>query len=108
MNKNQGTWLAAFVLGGLMLIGIVGWMNRGYGEISPVAYEYSKALYSACLNKSELHLSKVEQSLGNSNDESLTSNERIWLEAIFDEARDGNWQAAAKKARRMMEDQVQY
>ena len=84
------------------------WLNRGYGEVSPLTYQYSKALYSACLNRSTSHLDQVEQLLSKADAESLPTKERQWIDDIIVEARDGDWQSAAKKARRMMEDQVRY
>lgn len=107
MTKNRSVVLGAVVLTGFLLIGF--WcLNPRYGEVSPLTYECSKALYSACLNKSEEHLKRVEELLAASDLEVLPANERYWIEAIIAEAHGGDWQTAAKKARRMMEDQVKY
>ncbi|MCP4097671.1 MAG: hypothetical protein GY748_15670 [Planctomycetaceae bacterium] len=100
-----------FVLFSGMLLVLVGgylWANRGYGEVSPDTYQFSKALYSACLKKSDEHLDMVDKLLDESDDLSLPSNERIWIEKIIKLARSGDWKSAAKKAKRMMEDQVKY
>ena len=108
MTTNQSVWLGATMLAGVVLLVGFGWLNCGYGEVSPLTYEYSKALYSACLNKNEEHLSKVDELLASNNATDLPVKERQWINALVAEARDGDWQAAAKKARQIMEDQVQY
>lgn len=108
MTMNKSTFLTTLVLAGFLLVLGFWWLNRGYGEVSPMTYEYSKALYSACLNRNEEHLGKVEGLLATNEAEGLPANERKWIDAIIAEARDGQWETAATKARRMMEDQVQY
>ena len=105
MNKNQSLILSIVVVAGIMIAAGL-WLNRGYGQVSPETYQYSKALYSACLSQNEVHLSKVEDMLSNSDD--VPANERTWLETIITQARVGEWQSAAGKARQMMEDQVEY
>ena len=92
----------------LLLFGGYFWLNRGYGEVSPDTYQFSKALYSACLKKSDEHLTKIEELLDESDETSLPSNERIWLDEITKLAQNGDWESAARKAKRMMEDQVKY
>ena len=94
----------------MLLVLVAGylWVNRGYGEVSPETYQFSKALYSACLKKSDEHLDMVDKLLDESDDLLLPSNERIWIEKIINLARSGDWESAAKKAKRMMEDQVKY
>ena len=94
----------------LLLVLVAGYLSvtRGYGEVSPETYQFSKALYSACLKKSDEHLAKVEELLDESDDLSLPSNERIWIDKIIKLARSGDWKSAAKKAKRMMEDQLKY
>lgn len=105
MIKNQSVWLGLVVVAGVLLsIGL--WLNRGYGEVSPETYQYSKALYSACLNKSKDHLSKIETLLSTS--ENVPEGEREWLEAIVAQAQSDDWVSASRNARRMMEDQVKY
>ncbi len=90
----------------LVLVGGYLWMNRGYGEVTPKTYQFSKAIYSACLKKSDEHLAKVRTLLLASDKFSIPTHERVWLEQITDLAQRGNWESAANKARRMMEDQV--
>ena len=83
------------------------WMNRGYGTVSHQTYEFSKAIYGACLAKSEQRLDKIEELLDDPSNAELPSHERKWLETIIADARAENWKTASKKARRMMENQAQ-
>ena len=106
-DKPNVVWPVLLVIGLVVAAGIW-WLNQGYGEVSQQTYEYSKAIYGACLNKNEVHLSKVETMLAGEEASDLPAREKDWLDALVTQARAGNWQAAAKKARRMMEDQVKY
>jgi hypothetical protein len=112
---------SSHLLGGLALalavvIAIVVVSQRGYGKVSSRAYEFSKAIYGACLSQSEARLAKVEKMLdedagqvaeGTASVEQVVSlRERQWLESMIQLARDGQWKSAAKQCRRMMNDQV--
>ncbi len=103
-NSRNVVLLSLFVV----LVGGYWWINRGYGEVSPKTYEFSKSLYSACLKKSEEHLGKVEEMLNEVEGDRLSSNERVWLKQMIELARNGRWESAASKARQMMEDQLEY
>ncbi len=83
-------------------------MNRGYGDVSPRTYEFSGALYSACLKKNEEQVAIVAEMLKETDDKIVSRKERKWLRDIISTAENGNWQTAASRARRMMEDQVDY
>jgi len=87
-------------------LSISAWLNQRYGTVSNQAYEFSKAIYGACLAKSE-RLDKVQQLFDDSSNAELPAHEREWLEAIISTARDENWESAAEQARRMMQDQAQ-
>lgn len=104
MSNRQRTFLGFATLAGIILV-IGFWLNSGYGEVSSETYEFSKALYSACLNKNKDHLNKAEEMVSSSE---LTAHERKWLVAIIKKAQEGNWESASNDARRMMEDQVEY
>ena len=86
------------------------WLGRGYGTVSPDAYQVAQALYSSCLAKSEVRLEAVESTINDAGDPPLeiTAKEQRWLKAIIADAKAGNWQSAAADARQMMEDQVEY
>lgn len=105
-NSRNLTLISFFVT--ILLVGSYVWLYHGYGEVSPRTYQFSKAIYSACLKKNYDHLAKVEELLNESDEASLPPNEAIWLDQIIKIARSGNWEYAAKKAKRMMEDQVKY
>lgn len=79
----------------------------GHPEVSPKSYELATALYSACNRRSEEHLAKVSdlmESHAKSGD--ITNRELEWLQAIVDQAEEGDWEAAASDARQIMKDQV--
>ena len=106
MNKLilSGVLFLALLLGGVFF-----WSNSGYGEVSPDAYEVAKALYGTCLSKNESRLDSVTVMLdGDDRPLEITQTERDWLESMVRSAKDGNWNSAAKSARRMMEDQIKY
>ncbi len=108
IESNRSTGIVAIVVIALAILAAVAWFNQGYGEVSSKTYELSTALYTACMNRSEVHLSKVEELLGTEANESIPSGERQWLQQIIDRARSGDWETAAKSARQIMEDQVDY
>jgi len=97
---------------GVLLIGaaVFFWSSRGYGEVSPDAYAVSKALVGACQAKSSERLEAVIALLDKDADTplSVSDTERGWLESIIKTAKGGDWEFAAKSARRMMDDQVEY
>ena len=80
----------------------------GYGEISPHSYEYAQALYSICNRQDEARLDPFsEQLLAAADAGELPVHEAEWMEDIADLARDGQWEDAARKSRRMLMDQVE-
>ena len=107
MSESNDKKLAFALLAILLVLGGRWWMNRGYGTVSPQTYEFSKAIYGACLSKNEQRLDKVEQLMNDPSHAELPLNEQKWLDAIISDARADNWEAAAKKARSMMKDQAQ-
>jgi hypothetical protein len=82
-------------------------LGCGYGEVSPATYQYAKALYSICNRRAEKQLVPASEQIeaARSRDE-LPEQEAKWLRQIIDDAAGGDWEAATKSARRMMEDQV--
>ena len=107
MNDGTMKKLIAALLAVVLISGAYLWMNRGYGDVSRETYEFSKAIYGACLAQSEQRLDKVQQLLDDPSHAELPSHERKWLETIIADARAENWKTASQKARRMMEDQAQ-
>jgi hypothetical protein len=107
MSDNQVKSSGVFLLAAILVVWGYLWMNQGYGEVSQQTYEFSKAIYGACLAKSEQRLDKIQNLLDDSSGDQLPGHERKWLEAIISNARAENWKVAAKEARSMMEDQAQ-
>jgi hypothetical protein len=79
----------------------------GYGEVSPLTYEYTKALYSICNRRDAERLNLLRDKVATSLDQQeITDQESEWLGGIIAQAESGQWKAAEKEARRLMEDQV--
>lgn len=106
---SNGKVILAVVAALLLGVAITFLTDRGYGKVSPDAYEVSKALYGACLAKSDARLDAVEALFDDDSDQAVELNdkERRWLESMIATAKEGNWESAATSARRMMEDQVE-
>ena len=108
--KNSTT-IGVALLGGLAIAVVMTfWLGRGYGSVSPDAYQVAHALYSSCLAKSEVRLEALESTINDAAEQPLeiTAKEQRWLKEIIADAKAGNWQSAAANARQMMEDQVEY
>lgn len=79
----------------------------GPSEMTPTAYEYSKALYSIANRKAEDRLADVASGIdaaAASGD--ITPAEQSRLKAIVDKAYAGDWKKASKQSRALMESQV--
>lgn len=120
MKSNQVLAIGFSVLL-IVVVATVWWLNRGYGPVSERTYELSKAIYGACLAKSEARLGKIEVLLREevdvapnvddgsiSHEAAVPANERKWMQGIIQLAREGHWETAAKKSRRIMLDQVHF
>ena len=92
------------LLGLLNLLFVVG---CSYGEISGQAYEYAKALYSISNRQDSNRIAVIADRIREDTTAGqLTEQEANWLLAIVEDARQEDWQAAGRAARRMMEDQI--
>jgi hypothetical protein len=81
---------------------------HGYSDASPRTYEYAKALYSICNRQADDKLTEVGAMIdADIASGQLSTREAGWLTAIIDDAARGDWQAAMKEARKLMEDQTQ-
>ena len=79
----------------------------GYGDISPDTYQYAKALYAITNRQVADKLDQVSQQIDLAQRQKrLADHEAQWLDEIIDDARAGQWKAANRAARQMMEDQV--
>ena len=106
MNRLRNWQLSRWPLIGLTLLLVTG--CGGYGEISPTAYEYAKALYSITNRKASESLDSVrDQIIASLEAGDLSQKEADWLTNIIEDSRAGEWQSANSSARRMMEDQIQ-
>ena len=89
----------------LLLVSMLGCQR--YGEVSPTAYGYAKALYSIANRRDVGRLDLVESQLAVSSRENLLSaREQAWLQQIVSASREGNWTAATRDCRTMMEEQA--
>ena len=80
----------------------------GYGKVSPQAYECAKALYAITNRQAADRLPEVETQISESLSKGeLAAQEADWLLDIIKDAENERWEAAAKAARRLMEDQVE-
>ena len=100
MNRLS-KWLPCLV--GLILIS-----GCGYPEVSPLTYEYSKAIYSIA-NQKDLDRLKIIESKINAaaTTGELTDDESKWLGEMIADATSGDWDRASQSARRLMMDQVE-
>lgn len=78
-----------------------------YGELSPTAYEFAKALYSVSNRQAEDKLEATAQQIqqAQSNGD-ISPEEADWLQEIIQQSRAGHWKEANQAARQMMEDQI--
>jgi len=107
MSSSRFKIVIACGLAGIVLVALVLFSQRGYGEVSPKTYEFAKALYSICNRRDASRLDDVSKMISESAAAGeMSQTEAGWLQDIVDEARAGEWKTAAGRARRMMEDQV--
>lgn len=103
---------AYILVGGLVVLSaaIAWWLSREhYGDISDKAYELATATYGACMAKSEQRIDRVEALLDDKEIASQISEQEMrWFRSIIQRARSDNWTSAAKSAKQMMQDQVEY
>jgi hypothetical protein len=104
MHKLRFTWSALLVAAALC-VPVAG--CGGYGAVSPVTYEYAKALYSITNRKAEDKLADVEaQITAASAAGKMSADEANWLMTIVADAKSGDWETANQAARQIMEDQI--
>lgn len=80
----------------------------GYGTVSPAAYDHAIALYQLCNLQRVEKLDAVAAQIETAHTSGkITDTEAEWLSAIVGDAREGNWEAAAREARKIVADQVE-
>lgn len=100
VRDHRGLWM-------LMLGLTVTISGCGYGDVSPMTYEYAKALYSITNRKDATRLDQVKSQIEAALDEEqLSEQEADWLSQIIDNAAAGRWDKANRSARQIMEDQL--
>lgn len=86
------------------LLAIVG---CGYGEVSPTAYGYAKALYTLSNTQAADRIEAVADQIAAAAEAGeVTQREADWLNDICDQCRSGDWAGAQEAAKRMMRDQI--
>jgi len=111
MKESKNRLLVSLgVLAFLVLVVVIGRItDAGYGKVSRITYELAKATYAACLAQDEDRLDAVKLTMDDiASEQPIPDQERRWLENILAKARKGNWESAAKDARRIMSDQVDH
>ena len=90
----------------ILLVSLIAGCQR-YGDVSPEAYGYAKALYSACNRRDEDGLSDLKRSIEDvSTAGKLNEREANWLLEIISAAESGDWENATRDSRQLMEDKV--
>ena len=106
MSRAQSWSLVACLL---LLVGGGGWLlfGRGYSTVSDKGYELALALFSAC-NRQDMARVKsiVELARQAKEAQELPSYDARVIEEIGQLATDGNWERAAREARRLLDAQV--
>ena len=101
-DTRRRTRVAVLLLAGALAAGC-----GGYGEVSPYAYQCATALYTACNQQDQQQLGTLDGLVDAARENGeISKQEAKWLSGIIARADEGQWDAAMKQARRMMEDQV--
>ena len=108
MNDSLKSWIAIAVL----LLAAVGfgiwWWNQGYGEVSSQGYSYAMALFSACNQKDAEKVAEIADMIeADQKENKLSADEAGWLAGVIAKAEAGNWSAANRQIRQLMEDQIE-
>jgi len=99
---RQPRWMTMFTC-----VFLICCLGCGYPEVSPQAYDITKALYSVCNLKREGDLDKVTDTISKAvTNSQLSEDESEWLLAIVEKARNGEWEVAAQEAHSILKDQV--
>ena len=83
-------------------------LPRGYGKISPKAYDLALASYSACVARSEERIDKIDLLLNeDATAQNLSRQEFQWFTTIIEQARSQHWETAAMMAKQMLLEQIE-
>ena len=101
-------WILGAAIAMTTLIAGYYMVTRPYGEISDRGYQYAAALFSTCNQRDDERLREISQMLADSLQEGdVRSKEAQWLFSIIDDGLAGDWEAASRDVRRLMEDQLE-
>ena len=106
IEARKQTLLPCVILMGIVVATALIWSNQGYGKVSAHAYELSKAIYGACLSRSEERIEKIEFLLTNTDTSKISKRELKWLGQITQQAKEGNWESASLAAKEILDDQI--
>lgn len=88
----------------LLLMSAVG---CGYGEVGEAGYEYSKALHAITNRQAADRLANVASQIeAAAAADELSDREAAWLQDIVEQAESGDWKAANRECRELMDAQV--
>ena len=97
--------LRAIVFVGLTMLPLTGCSR--YGELSPLGYEYAKALHGLTRRQRSEKVSSLHaEILASQAAGDLSLQEVAWLESILEATRQGRWSQAVADSRALMEAQV--
>jgi hypothetical protein len=99
MSRTREAGLLVVLLLGLGLAGC-----QRYGQVEPRTYEYAQALVAAASAQQEDRLAALKAKV--MEDRELDDRGRGYLLSIVAVAEQGQWDAAAIEARRLMKEQV--
>ena len=91
----------------LVAAGAYLWFSQSYGEVSRNGYEFATALFSAVNQQDKPRLLRIADMVQQSHAAGkLRSDDADWLVEIVELGLDGEWTAANRNIRQLMEDQV--
>lgn len=104
--RNQWSQPRAILLVTVAMSFMVG--CGGYDSVSPVAYQYAKALVSISNRQAAKQLPALQEQLQRSHEAGeLSDRELKWLSTMVADAESGRWTETEAAARQLMMDQVQ-
>ncbi|MEM7475893.1 MAG: hypothetical protein AAF483_12950 [Planctomycetota bacterium] len=102
-QKILASLLALLLLAG----GAYFFLDRGYGEVGPQGYAYSKALFMACNQKDKDRLAKISEMVNSDLEQgAVSAQESEWLLGIVKLGLEENWKQASQEVRQLMNDQI--
>lgn len=108
--SSSPRFIGAIVAGGVLVAGVsaVAILWRQPDRIGEEAYEYATALHSICDREDAQRLETFDQLLGEASESELISRQEFnVMDSIASLARRGKWEAARRKSRQLLEDQVE-